>query len=139
MEPVTKERAVEVVASLLVTFAIGGLFRRFMWSLMLATVVASLLSNSRSTAAEVARFTRASRYSGGGWVCPCIAKLLVKPACLVVRSWSRRRRCARWKCALKLVQVFLLLGLAFHALQSSKYSPVLKTRVYAMRRSWLVV
>ena len=34
-----------------------------MWSLMLATVVASLLSNSRSTAAEVARFTRASRYS----------------------------------------------------------------------------
>ena len=39
-----------------------------MWSLMLATVVASLVSNYRSAAKEVARFTRASQYSGGGWV-----------------------------------------------------------------------
>ena len=65
--------------------------------------------------------------------------LLVKPACLVVRSWSRSRHCARWKCALKFVHVFSLLGFAFHALQSSKYNPVLKTRVYAMRRSWFLL
>ena len=62
------ERAVAVVASLLVTLAIGGLLRWWMWSLMLATVVASLVSKSRSAAAEVARFTSASRYLGGGWV-----------------------------------------------------------------------
>ena len=80
--------------------------------------------------------------SGGGWVSFgrwCMTTLLVKPACLVVRSWSWSRRWARWKCVLKVVQVFSLLGLAFQALQSSKYNPVLKTRVYAMRRSWSAV
>ena len=62
------ERAVAVVASLLGTLAIGGLLSWWMWSLMVATVVASLVSKSQSAAAEVARFTSASRYSGGGWV-----------------------------------------------------------------------
>ena len=62
------ERAVAVVASLLVTLAIGGLLRWWMWSLMLATVVVSLVRKSQSAAAEVARFTSASRYSGRGWV-----------------------------------------------------------------------
>ena len=108
-ELVIEERAVELVVSLLWTLAMGGLFRRWMWSLMLATVVARVVSNSWSVAAEVARLTRASRYSGGGWV-PlgwwCIATLLVKPACLVVQSWSRSRHWAWWKCVLKVVHVF---------------------------------
>ena len=72
----------------------------------MATVVARVVSNSRSVAAEVARLTRASRYLGGGWVSlgwGWMAMLLVKPACLVVRSWSQSRRWARWKCALKFV------------------------------------
>ena len=33
------------------------------------------------------------------------ARLLWKPACLVVRIWSRNRRWAVWKCVLKLSQV----------------------------------
>ena len=68
-----------------------------------------------------------------------MAMLLVKLTCMVVRSWSRSRRWARWKCSLKFVHVFSLLGLAFHASQSSKYNPVLKTSVYAILRSWSVV
>ena len=141
-ELVIEERAVELVVSLLWTLAMGGLFRCWMWSLMMATVVARVVSNSRSFAAEVARLMRGSRYSGGGWVSLgwwWIATLLVKLACLVVQSWSRSRRWARWKCVLKVVQVLSLLGLAFQALQSSKYNPVLKTRVYTMRRSWSAV
>ena len=53
-----------------------------MWSLMLAMVVAWVVSNLRSVAAEVATLARASRYSGGGWVSLqwwWIATFLVKP------------------------------------------------------------
>ena len=64
MELVIEERAVELVVSLLWTLVMGGLFRCWMWSLMLATVVARVVSNSRSVAAEVARLRRASRDSG---------------------------------------------------------------------------
>ena len=60
MELVIEERAVELVVLLLLTLAAGGLFRCWMWSLMLAMVVARVVRNSRSVAAEVARLTRAS-------------------------------------------------------------------------------
>ena len=63
-----EERAVAVVSSLLGTLGIGGLLSWWMWLLIVATVVASLVSKSRSATAEVARFTSASRYSGGGSV-----------------------------------------------------------------------